>query len=178
VLAALGPELQLATLAAMSARRDGLDPAYGIDMFLAGFGRGAGKNVVSLETPEAQMRALQVPDAGDTPALAAHSLAQLEAGFARRSVLRIAQAWADTDDNTLMHYDEWCECRETASDRAAMARLLDERNPGLADAIDTLHTGGRRVFAAVGSLHMVGPLGLPALLAQRGYTVERVVFAR
>jgi uncharacterized protein YbaP (TraB family) len=32
------------------------------------------------------------------------------------------------------------------------------------------------VFAAVGSLHMTGPKGLPRLLGQRGYTVERVKF--
>jgi len=32
------------------------------------------------------------------------------------------------------------------------------------------------VFAAVGSLHMVGKLGLPSLLAERGYRIERVDF--
>jgi len=36
--------------------------------------------------------------------------------------------------------------------------------------------GGKQVFAAVGSLHMIGPMGLPALMAQRGYRVERVEF--
>ena len=55
-------------------------------------------------------------------------------------------------------------------------RLLDARNPGLAERIDALHTSGQRVFAAVGSLHMIGRTGLPALLARRGYTVERIVF--
>jgi len=34
------------------------------------------------------------------------------------------------------------------------------------------------VFAAVGSLHMIGPKGLPALLRQRGYRVEQGEFAR
>ena len=32
------------------------------------------------------------------------------------------------------------------------------------------------MFAAVGSLHMIGPNGLPALLRQRGYGVEQVRF--
>jgi len=32
------------------------------------------------------------------------------------------------------------------------------------------------VFAAVGSLHMIGGLGLPALLQERGYKVVRVDF--
>jgi uncharacterized protein YbaP (TraB family) len=56
-----------------------------------------------------------------------------------------------------------------------MKRVLDDRNPGLAASIDALHLGGKRVFAAVGSLHMIGPRGLPALLARRGYRVEPIV---
>jgi hypothetical protein len=32
------------------------------------------------------------------------------------------------------------------------------------------------VFAAVGVLHMSGAKSLPKLLAERGYTVERVLF--
>jgi uncharacterized protein len=47
----------------------------------------------------------------------------------------------------------------------------------LADSIAALHRGGERVFAAVGALHMFGPQGLPALLAARGFEVERVAFA-
>jgi uncharacterized protein YbaP (TraB family) len=105
-------------------------------------------------------------------------LAELEGGRARPMLMRIVQAWADADHDTLMHYDDWCECRSTAADVEAMKRLLDDRNPPLAERIDALHASGGPVFAAVGSLHMVGPLGLPALLAQRGFTVERVEYTR
>jgi uncharacterized protein YbaP (TraB family) len=52
-------------------------------------------------------------------------------------------------------------------------RLLDGRNPGLADAIERLHADGS-VFAAVGALHIVGPQGLPALLKARGFAVTRM----
>ena len=58
-----------------------------------------------------------------------------------------------------------------------MTRLVDARNPALAADIDALHTSGKRLFAAVGSLHMVGPGGLPARLAKRGYRVERIAAA-
>ena len=64
----------------------------------------------------------------------------------------------------------------TKADRTAMKRLLDDRNPVLADGIDALHASGKSVFAAVGALHMIGPTGLPAQMAQRGYKVEQGEF--
>ena len=91
-------------------------------------------------------------------------------------VKRMAQIWADGHLGELENYEKWCECVDTEADRAMMRRLLDLRNPGLASAIDTIHASGTPVFAAVGSLHMIGKLGLPALLSKRGYKVERVPF--
>jgi uncharacterized protein YbaP (TraB family) len=89
-------------------------------------------------------------------------------------MLRLARVWAEADHDSLDRHEEWCECRRNDAERAAMRRLLDDRHPALADAIDALHRAGKRVFAAVGSLHFVGPNGVQALLAQRGYRVERV----
>jgi uncharacterized protein YbaP (TraB family) len=90
----------------------------------------------------------------------------------------MASAWTDGNLAELEAYERWCGCLGTAAERASMKRLLDDRNPRLATAIDALHTGGRSVFAAVGSLHMIGPRGLPALLRERGYVVEPVRFGR
>jgi uncharacterized protein YbaP (TraB family) len=53
---------------------------------------------------------------------------------------------------------------------------MDGRNPGMADGIVRQLQQGKTVFAAVGALHMVGPKGLPELLRQKGYQVERVSF--
>ncbi len=177
-LAGMGPALQVATLSMLAGRRDGLDAAYGIDNFLAGFARGAGKRVVSLESPELQLQALEPTDAAGTEEMVESGLADLESGRARPLLRRLAMIWAESDEAELTGYESWCECTRTAADRAMLKRLLDDRNPDLAAAVDTLHRSGSRVFAAVGSLHMIGPKGLPALLAARGYVVERVSFAR
>jgi len=177
-LARMGPELQVASLAVLAARRDGLDPAYSVDMMLSIIGHGRKKSMISLETPEAQMQALQLPAAEDATAFVAGALDDLEAGRSRPLMNRIAAAWAAGDHAQLARYEDWCECRKTPQERAALKRILDDRNPALADGIDALHSSGRRVFAAVGSLHMVGPLGLPALLARRGFKVEVGDFER
>lgn len=173
-IARLSPELQIATLTVMVGRGAGLDPAYAIDGVLAGIGHGANKKMVSLETPEAQLRMLQMTDAQETISFVQDSLDELEAGHSGSLLARIADVWANADYAEMSRFSEWCDCLNTAIEREMMRRLLDDRNPGLAERIDDLHSSGTRVFAAVGSLHMFGPLGLPVLMARRGYRVERV----
>jgi hypothetical protein len=170
--------MQIATLESLVGRRDGLDPAYGIDVVLSGWARAAGKPVVSLETPELQLATLTLPTPAERIEFVDSALTEMDTGRARPALRRMAQVWADGDLATLAQYASWCDCVKTAADRAALARLLDDRNPGLADGIAGLHARGQRVFAAVGSLHMTGPLGLPALLVQRGFEVEVVPFGR
>lgn len=173
-IAGLPIEFQVTTLTLMEGRREGLEASYAIDAVLAGIGHGAKKNVVSLETPEAQLRTLQMQDPQDAVAFVEDGLDEIESGRTRTGFKRIARVWADADYDELARYDEWCDCLDTEIERKEMRRLLDERNPNLAERIDALHASGKRVFAAVGSLHMFGPTGLPALMEKRGYRVERV----
>jgi len=176
--ARFAPEFQIASLSVMAARLDGLDPAHAIDLVLAVLAREFGKPIASLETPELQMQALQMPSQAETIDFVSSSLDDLESGRTRPMLNRIAKVWTDGNYAELARFESWCNCVDTATERAAMKRMLDDRNPQLAAAIDNLHTSGTRVFAAVGSLHMIGPKGLPALLRQRGYRVEQGDFAR
>jgi uncharacterized protein YbaP (TraB family) len=170
------PEFQVASLAVLAARRDGLDPAYAVDLVLALIARDLGKATVSLETPEAQIAALRMPTHQATIDFVSSELDSLDAGRERPLLAHMAAAWTDGDLAELETYERWCNCLNTPAERASMKRLLDDRNPLLAEAIDALHASGRPVFAAVGSLHMIGPAGLPTLLRQRGYTVAAVRF--
>lgn len=176
LLVTMSPEMVATTISVMSARREGFDPSYGIDMIYAGLARGQGKPVASLETPDLQLALLLGRTPADVVAAVEAVLPELEKGKASPLVARMARIWANSQLGELENYEQWCECLDTPDEREMMKRLLDERNPGLARNIDTLHAEGKGVFAAVGSLHMVGPLGLPALLRERGYKVERVDF--
>jgi uncharacterized protein YbaP (TraB family) len=173
-VAKLSPEFQITVLTLMTGRWDGLDAAYAIDSVLAGIGHAAGKNMVSLETPEAQLQLLQMKDAQETVAFVQESLDELEMGRSRNLLKRISTMWASADYSEMEHYNEWCDCLNTESERELMKRILDDRNPNLADRIDALHASGKRVFAAVGSLHMFGASGLPMLMSKQGYRVERI----
>lgn len=175
-LGRMSPEMQLVTVAMMAGRRDGIDASYGVDTFLAGYARALGKPVVSLETPQAQIRLLGAPGGRDQLALLDRGLSDLESGESRELLLRIVQVWSESDQPRLERYEEWCGCVGTPAERAMLDRLLGGRNPAMAERVDALHRQGRPVFAAVGSLHMIGPAGLPALMALKGYRVERVTW--
>ena len=178
LLASMSPDMQVTTLSVMAARDDGLDPGYAIDVVLAGLGRGLGKPVVSLETPESQAQLLRAESQAERDAAVEAGLQELESDRARATLRHIAEVWAAGRLDELQRYEQWCDCARTPDERRAMHRLLDERNPAMAERIAALHESGLRVFAAVGSLHMIGPSGLPALFAQRGYQVERIDFPR
>jgi len=175
-LVKLVPELQVETLSVMVGRQDGLEPGYAIDIVLAAMGHGAKKTVVSLETPELQIKALQMDDAQETIAYVQESLDELQSGRVRPQLNRMTQVWANGDSDQMSRFNEWCDCMGSEIERKYMKRLLDDRNPALSLRIDALHRSGQRVLAAVGSLHMVGPNGLPALMKKLGYQVERVDF--
>lgn len=176
--ASFAPEFAVASLGMLAARRDGLDPSHAIDLVLDVYARDVGRPVVSLETPESQLQALRLPTREQTLAFVRDALDDLDSGKSRPLVRRIARIWTESDYADLDRFEQWCGCVDTAVEAAAMRRLLDDRNPGLADGIDAIHGGGRTVFAAVGSLHMVGATGLPALMTARGYRVEQVDFGR
>jgi uncharacterized protein YbaP (TraB family) len=176
-LAGLRPEMRAVTIALLGGRRFGLDPAFAIDGALAAIGHRLGKAVRSIETPELQAALL----VSDDPAEAARSVGEVldemaHADYAAQ-LPRLAGDWERGDFADLSAYARWCGCLETPDQRADFARLVDDRNVAMADWIARRHAEGHRVFAAVGSLHMVGDAGLPALLRARGFEVQRVDFA-
>lgn len=170
------PLMQAITLTVLAGRWEGLEPGYAQEIMLAGAARAAGLQVISLETVALQVGALIPAEEATARAMLDKTLQQLESGVTRRTTARLAQAWAEGRLAELEQYERWCECMNTDQDRELMRRLNDDRNPKLARRIDALHGSGKRVFAAVGALHMTGLRALPGLLAQRGFTVERVAF--
>ena len=177
-LATLHPVLQATTLTVMEARWLGMDSSYAMEQVLSAQVRALGRRVVALESVATQIQALVPDDEAEARTLLDQSLQQLEDRSARRVLGRLAAVWDEGDLAGLENFENWCECAGNEAERAFLRKLNDERNPPLADGIESQHRQGRRVFAAVGALHMTGPQSLPLLLAQRGFKVERVAFGR
>jgi uncharacterized protein len=175
-VAAMHPLMQAMTVSILDAARDGLMVAYGQEFSLAGFARARQMPVVSLETAERQLAALIPKNSAAVEKLLASTLEQLGSGTSRRVLARMAAAWERGDLEELASFERWCDCVKTPEDRAMISAINDDRNPDMADKIAALHGERKRVFAAVGALHMTGPKALPELLRARGFQVERVTF--
>lgn len=174
----LHPMMLPATLEVANAQRVGLYTEYGVDMVLAGVAIALDLRRSSLETVAEQANALIGPDRRRVDAAELlQALDEAERPDAPALLQRMVKAWAEGDAATLSTYLQWCDCLRTPEDHTRWQRLLADRNPVLAERIDRLHAQGQPVFAAVGSLHLFAPAALPALMAARGYTVERVSFS-
>lgn len=170
------PVMQGITYTILSARRDGLDPAYGQEFTLVGFARAQQRPILSLESMSLQMSVLLPRDATSARASFERLLSDLENGKGRTQLLRISEAWARGDLNVLGSLEALCACQPTQEEREFSRLINDERNPHLARRIAEEHAKGRPVLAAVGILHMTGPKAVTTLLAQQGFEVRRVSY--
>ena len=155
------------TLGILAARWDGLDPQYGTEWMLIGFAQATKKPVRSLETVESQRRAIMGQSPEEQRIVIQNEIRGLEQNRQRQGVGKIATAWVEGNLAQLEGHTEGADAE----------RLMSDRNQALAARVADLHDGGKRVFAAIGILHMVGEHALPTLLARHGFKVERVTFA-
>ena len=179
-LETLAPDVQVMALTILAARRGGLELSYGIDGMLADFARGAKKRVVSLETSDAQLaqlRATRAATGGAAAAALEKALDELESGRIAANFARLAAAWAEADLTQIQPREKAADDSASGTSRSVSAQVLDDRNRGMAAGIDALHSSGSNVFAAVGSLHLVGTVGLPRLMSEMGYKVEAIPLA-
>jgi hypothetical protein len=168
------PEMLVYTLSTLVGRPDGLEPSFGSEILLSILAHGSGRPVVSLETVALQLKTLLARNAAEAETVVREGLDDLDSDRVHTVLLKSAQVWENGELAELERYSQWCQCANTPLDKKLMRRLLDDRNPGLAQRIDQLHAQGHKLFVAVGAMHMTGAIGIPALLARRGYQVERV----
>lgn len=83
---------------------------------------------------------------------------------------RLAQAWAHAELDLIERETD----QELLRDPILREALLVGRNRAWVSRLDAILKGGAHPFVAVGTAHLVGKDGLPAMLAARGYRVTRL----
>lgn len=152
------------------AQRKGLLAGYSPDSRLAQIAQRTGKPIVQLETLEQQLALLAPKSQADFDAAFQLTLTEFESGKMQSDLAELNQAWRESAWQTFVKLEQ----DMTSSQPEFAQRLLDQRNVQMAQKIDALHQEGKRVFVAVGALHMAGKAALPKLMQERGYSVSTV----
>lgn len=162
------PWLAAITISMAPLLKQGYDPAQGVDRSLEADTRSARKTLKSFETAEQQLMIFAGLSPEEEMALLLQSMA--EAAMAKDVLDRIEQAWAAGDIETL-NAQLFGRMKLTAP--ALYDAMIVKRNIAWSERLAELMQGAGTSFVAVGAGHLTGDDGVPALLARRGFTVER-----
>lgn len=162
VLQPFEPWLAVLMIAALEAQRAGLEPALGLDAHFYDRAIKARKTVVGLETADSQVARLDALPAQVQEQMLAATLAEIDTSRAQLDTL--VAAWRRGDTATI----EAIALKDMRQHPEVYRSLIVERNRSWMPQIERCLTTGT-CFVVVGAAHLVGPDGLLAMLAARGY---------
>jgi uncharacterized protein YbaP (TraB family) len=158
----------------MTLERQGYRRSQGVESALLAQAQRRGARVAQLESADFQLALFDSMYPVEAERYLRETLDGLLDGSIVRQARRAIDAWRSGDAAALDAVLR--EATAGGSETADFTRrkLLGQRNLYMADRIDRLMGEGGVLFVGVGLLHLLGDNGLPQLLAQRGYLVERV----
>lgn len=156
-------------IAISAMQRAGFDPMLGLDMHLMRRAQADGKATAGLETAADQIDALD----GAPLAEQEHSLREALKPLPelRGEIDRLHGYWRSADTEGI----EREMLAKMRTETPVSERLLNsDRNRRWLPQVQAMLADGRPTLVVVGSLHLVGDQGLPALLAEAGVPVRFV----
>ena len=167
--ARLKPWLAATRLAVLQFQHTGLEARFGIDQQMLERA-GAAKPVVALESLDSQLAML------DSLPPAVQELMLIEAleraPVAEQRAGHMVESWLRGDEDALVEVF-FGEMGRPEFD-VLYEKVYFERNQAMSEQLLELARDGRTRLTVLGVGHMVGPRGIPALLAAHGFRVERI----
>ncbi|RJF99899.1 TraB/GumN family protein [Noviherbaspirillum saxi] len=167
------PWLLANMLIGLDLERHGYHRSHGLESFLLAQA-GHAKAVQELESAEYQMSLYDGMSDAMQEQYLRENLAELADGNALRKAQALIDAWSRADGNAVERFILEAANEKTASSDFLQKVLLDRRNPEMANKIEALLRNEESSFVGVGLLHLMGETGLPKLLRERGYEVEKL----
>jgi uncharacterized protein YbaP (TraB family) len=133
-----------------------------------------GVRVLELESLDRQLSLLDRLPEPDRWRFLDEMMATIVSGAQRTEARIMVQAWSTADRDALDRIAARCDADASVSGTFVNRVLLKERNVDLAESLLQLLRQENRTFAAVGVLHLLGSGSVPALLRERGVSVERI----
>lgn len=173
-VAPMKPWLLASVLAVSEFSAQGYQASLAVDSYLSRQARERKIPVIELESAGGQMALFGSMPLRDQCRFLEESIEAIEDQQQARQARDMAEAWRNADAPALDALARELAADDSFSGRFLQKVLLEGRNPALADGIARLLTRERNSMAAIGVLHLVGERSVPALLRQRGLTVERM----
>jgi uncharacterized protein YbaP (TraB family) len=170
----LKPWMLANTLAGLELARSGYARAHGNESFLLDAVQARGADVAELESADYQLSLFDTLGDSDAEAYLREALDELSSGVSIKKSKAVIDAWMSGDAAALDALMADTVGAGTVTSDFTRRTLLDRRNPEMAQRIEHILKDGTVSFVGVGLLHLLGEKGLPQLLSQRGYQVERM----
>jgi uncharacterized protein YbaP (TraB family) len=170
----LKPWMLANTLVGLELARSGYARAHGNESFLLNAVQARGADVAELESADYQLSLFDTLGDSDAEAYLREALDELSSGVSMKKSKAVIDAWMSGDAAALDALMADTVGAGTVTSDFTRRTLLDRRNPEMAQRIEHILKDGTVSFVGVGLLHLLGEKGLPQLLSQRGYQVERM----
>ncbi len=170
----LKPWLIANILMGLELQRSGFERTHGNEFVLLAHAQAQGTKVTELESADYQLALFDSLNRAQSERYLLESLAQLSDGSSLRKARATIDAWVSGDAAALDALVPAAVDGDSVMSEFTRRVLLGQRNPEMAARIERIMSAGKTAFIGVGLLHLLGADGLPRLLAQRGYHVERV----
>lgn len=169
-LAPLQPWMADTLLTLTNAQQAGYETAQGIDLALMQRASKRGLALEELESISTQISAFASGTAAEQRAALRQTVAQVRAGRVPAYLAAMITAWQHGDGNAI----ERLLREEMPADSSRSHALIEERNAGMAAKLEAASRDKHRRFVVVGVAHLLGPAGIPALLAKHGFRVRQI----
>ena len=170
----LKPWLLANILMGLELERSGFERTNGNEFVLLAQAQARGTAVAELESADYQLSLFDTLSDADSERYLRESLVELSDGSSLRKAKATITAWNSGNHAALDALIPDAVSGDTVMSEFTRRILLGKRNPEMAARIESFMQSGKTTFVGVGLLHLLGADGLPRLLAQRGYQVERM----
>lgn len=157
-----------------------VDINLGLDRYFINAAYDAKKEIAEVESAEFQYQMLADFDEAVQIAILEASVESYENMEETADDLEtLMHLWSSGDENAFGQYltetDDSLTDEEKQISEKYNEIMITNRNIAMADYAETALAGDKEVFICVGAAHIVGEGAMANLLAQRGYTVERIL---
>jgi uncharacterized protein YbaP (TraB family) len=172
ILKTLRPAALASILAVGALAAHGYDPQAGVDLHFLMSAHASAKQVVELESAEFQAGILGSLTDEEGNAMLSETLEGARSGELVREADKVAAAWKAGDDESLGRLLR--EANKDAASKKIYTKLIDERNPAMAEKIAALASGSGHAFVVIGAGHLAGDRNVLELLKAKGLKVRQL----